>query len=62
MKSKTVIAFLLGIGLVVLAGSAAILSQSDKSNWPELSSVTELKERFKQDKDAVRIVLLLSPT
>ena len=62
MKSKTVIAVLLGIGLVVLAGGAAIFSQSDKSNWPELSSVTELKERFNQDKDAVRIVLLLSPT
>ncbi len=62
MKLKTVIGVLLGIALLVLAGGAALLSQRGESAWQELTSVAEIKERFNKDKDAVRIVLLLSPT
>lgn len=62
MKRKIVLGLLLGAGLLALAGSAALLSQRSESAWQELSSLAELKEQFNQDKDAVRIVLLLSPT
>lgn len=62
MKLKKIIAILIGVGLVVLAVSAVVLSQRDESAWRELRSLTELKEQFNRDKDAVRIILLLSPT
>jgi hypothetical protein len=46
----------------VLSGVAVLRSSGAESSWKELSSVIELREQFNQDKDSIRIVLLLSPT